>query len=548
MRGGNGDVPVVDERVAIEALWGGVRLVVIDTETTVPPGGGPLRAVSVAAVTCRLGTVRGKWQTLVNPGIPVDRVSRRVHGITDEHLVGEPIFADVANLLLPLLTPNESEQLVLVAHNVGFDVSVLRHELQLLGQDLPDIPVIDTMGGLASFVGVRPPAKSLSSLIEMLGIANNRPHDALADAVACADAVVNLLNRAAAAGHTDFEQLLAEVSSGATTHSVRASRRAPDETSAWAPVLPPAHTEGHASVLSRRAGSRMLAAWSAQIAECAQLRCRKLDARVSEGQAPAEDRLRVIDDVLHGCVTSGDIAGAATVLGATLPLLADLPPRAGRLGFREAALAWAKKWQQPLNALGRCDGKDLCPACRRREACPLDMWPDAVAAVALGDPSRYARGFFETTGREAGRGGYTTWLARRVDQRVADAAVWLCVEHWRSIGQESRSQQVVTLSWAVGCRHPDVADAYAGQLAAPGRLSDLQAGIAVCDDAFSCRGGSTHEGWSRLTSRRNQLAGRAQRLTLRPSGAYDEDGNPIPLRRHHPAMPRRARTPRFVGS
>ncbi len=540
----------VDDRVAIAALWGGVRIVVIDTETTVAPEGGPLRAVSVAAVTCRLGTARGKFQTLVNPEVPVDPQSRRIHGITDEHLIGEPTFADVAGLIVPLLTETDGERLVLAAHNVGFDVSVLRNELQRLGSDLPNIPVIDTMGKLAALVDVRPSTKSLASLLETLGLTNNRPHDALADAVACADALVELLNRAAINGHTDFDELLAEISGGLTTHSTQPPKaRAGGNTDTTAPlvVLPPEHVETHTTPLSPRAGRKMLDTWRGHVEACATLRCRHLDARVSEAGPKPTVLLAELEAVLADRGKAGDTAGAATVLGAMLPLLAHLPARKGRLGFREAALFWSKKWAPKLEPLGRCDKNDPCPACRRYDPCPLDEWPDTIARIALGDPATYAKGFFEMTGREAGTGAYTSWNRRSIDLRVGDAAVWLCVQYWNDIGQAARAEQVVHLAWDAGCRHPDVADAYAGQLAAAGRLADLTAGIDICDIALSVRHDSTHEGWVRLQSRRNQLAGRAQRLQLRPSGQFDEDGNPIPLRRHHPDAPRRKPTARFVN-
>lgn len=55
------------------------------------------------------------------------------------------------------------------------------------------------------------------------------------------------------------------------------------------------------------------------------------------------------------------------------------------------------------------------------EQCALDIWFDTAAVVALGDPDRYARGFFETTGREAGTGVYTTWIDTGVDRHIADA-------------------------------------------------------------------------------------------------------------------------------
>ena len=538
----------VSSKVATTALWGGVRIVVIDFETT-SVDGGPQRAVSVGAVTCRLGTVRGKWQTLINPEVPIAPGSRRIHGITDEHLVGEPTFVEVAPSLLGLLTPADGERLVVAGHNVAFDVSVLRHELGRIGKDLPDLAMLDTKGPLAALVSVRPPGGSLADLIGALGVINSKPHDALADATACAEALVELLARAAAAGHTNFDELLATVSPGASTRTVRPGvKLASGETVPVLPTLPSEHLAGHATELSRRAGRKMLAAWEADIAGCARLRCRHLGARVANAGPPELVRLKHLEQVLEACCTSGDTAGAATVVAALLPLLEHLEPRPGRLGLRNAVVAWSKSWTAKLAPLGRCDQKDPCPSCRRREPCALDVWCDQVAQVALGDPERYARGFFETTGKEAGTGVYTNWLANGVNQRVADAALWLCVEYWRAAGQDVRAQQVVLFGWAAGCRHPDIADAYAGQVAVAGRLSDLNAAIDVCDAALSVRAGSTHEGWRRLVSRRNQIAGRAERLRERPSGDFDEDGNPIPLRRHHPTSPRRTRPPRFVSA
>ena len=536
----------VADKVAVAALWGGVRIIVIDTETTCPPGGGPLRAVSLAAVTCRAGTVRGKWETLVNPGIPVDRNSLRIHGITDEHLVGEPTFADVSGLLLPMLEQRDGERLVLAGHNIRFDIAVLRTELALIGLELPDIALLDTMGKLPALVDVRPTGSSLVALLGALGIINSRPHQALADAVACAEALVALLDLAAARGHTDFDSLLAEVSGSSTTLTVTANGTTRASSKGSTPALPTAHLEGHATLLSRRAGRKMLDHWHDQVAECAVLRCRHLDDRIAQTEAPPLLVLAQAEKVLAERAAAGDTAGAATVLNAMLPLLDHLPPGRGRLGFRSAPLAWAKHWSALLAPLSRCRDDDRCQCCHRGEPCALDTWFDTIARLALGDTGQYARGFFEPTGREAGTGAYTNWTRTGTDPRIADAAVWLCVEHWRAVGQSVRAEQITQLAWNAGCRHPDVADAYTGQLAAAGRLPDLTAAALVCDQALVVRAGSTHEGWTRLSARQNQLGGRQQRLTFRPSGKLDEDGNPIPLRRHHPDAPRRTRPTRFL--
>lgn len=535
----------LDGRRAVAALWAGLRLVVLDVETTTSDDGH--RVVSMAAVTCRNGRVGGSWHTLVNPGVPVTRATTRVHGLTDEHLVGEPPFPAVAPMLVPLLTPVDEERLVVVAHKVSFDVPVLRAELERAGLAMPEAPVLDTMGRLPSIVGVQPADRSLAALLDTLGLANAKPHDALADATATAQAVVALLDRAAHAGLLDFDALLADAADGATTLTVTLS--APGRRSGGGPAplaLPPEHVAGHATLLPARPGKRALAAWRAAVAECVTLRCPYLADRAAQAEAAPAVVLDELHAALDACVTAGDVAGASTVLGALAPLLVHLTPRnTRRLGQRRAAFAWHDRWEPQLTPLGRCTETDPCPACRDGEPCPLDTWPAALAVVALEDPEKMARGFFETTGREAGTGAYTSWRAQG-RARLADAAVWLVIEQWRAVGQHVRAEQVAQLAWKAGCTDPRVADAYAGQLAAGGREVDLRAALDVCEKTAAARAGSTDTGWQQLGARRRQLAGRLARLTVRPSGRYDEEGNPIPLRRHHPDEPKRTRPTRFL--
>lgn len=97
--------------------------------------------------------------------------------------------------------------------------------------------------------------------------------------------------------------------------------------------------------------------------------------------------------------------------------------------------------------------------------------------------------------------------------------------------------QLIRAAWSSGCRHPDVTDAHAGQLAAAGRTTDLRAALAACKVALRTQNGSTHDGWTRLHGRTQQLAGRLESRRVRPSGQFDEDGKPIPVRRHHPQNP-----------
>jgi DNA polymerase-3 subunit epsilon len=79
------------------------------------------------------GTVTGQWDTLVNP--QRDLGPQRIHHIAAAEIMGAPTFAQVAPLLVELLSGR-----VLVAHNASFDCRFLVAEFERLGYfvDLSD--------------------------------------------------------------------------------------------------------------------------------------------------------------------------------------------------------------------------------------------------------------------------------------------------------------------------------------------------------------------------------------------------------------------------
>jgi hypothetical protein len=121
-------------------------------------------------------------------------------------------------------------------------------------------------------------------------------------------------------------------------------------------------------------------------------------------------------------------------------------------------------------------------------------------------------------------------------------------DYWRSIGQSTRAGQLAQLAWAAGAREPVTAEAHAAALARGGREADLDAGLAVCEQALLARTGSTDDAWRSLTTRRAAIEGRLARRRVRYRDEVDGDGRPIPIRPHHPASPRRTRPPRFQRS
>lgn len=102
----------------------------LDLETT---GATPLRdrITEIALVRYEEGVEVARWQTLVNPQMPIPYFIQQLTGITDEMVADAPTFAEVADTLAAYL-----EGSVMAAHNVRFDHGFLKSEYRRLGQVL----------------------------------------------------------------------------------------------------------------------------------------------------------------------------------------------------------------------------------------------------------------------------------------------------------------------------------------------------------------------------------------------------------------------------
>jgi hypothetical protein len=140
---------------------------------------------------------------------------------------------------------------------------------------------------------------------------------------------------------------------------------------------------------------------------------------------------------------------------------------------------------------------------------------------------------------------FTTW---RKDGRrlLADATAWVVHERHRTGGQEVSAQAFAQLAWKAECREPRLVAAYANLLAAPGDEAALRRAADAREEALLSRDGSTFDGWTELGAKRAQLLGRLERRRAGAAVTLDDDGNPVPVRRHHPAEPRRSRPRRFA--
>lgn len=538
----------------MSTLWGppgNLRLLVLDIETCVAPGGSH-RIVSIGVVVCRAGVPGKRHYWLVRPGVPVDDVTVTKHRLTDEVLAEEPTFDLVLPELAPLFVQTPGETLVIAAHPPGFDVHWLRSEIARVGgAPLPDLPLLDTSGPLARLAGVQVAGRSLAELLEAVGVENRRPHDALADAEATAEAACILLEAAEALGHADLALLLGALKAG-TVGTLKARSLPSASQVILAPPLPVAHVATHANSLPAKPTQAERDQWRDWILECAELRCAGLVGRIE--LSPPDLHREVLLDALSAAAASGEAAKTATVLGALLPLLGNLPttiaalrgpgrglPRIpGQSGRRGAALALCLWMEATLAAIDRCPPTGApCPSCREGQPCPRDTWQLALAGSVLGSSTNEATNYWNTrsvSASVAAKGSGRGYLAvRRVSVALADAGLRQCIAAWRAAGDRRTAEQVADQTWQAGSRDPLIAEIRALVAARGGRPADLQAAVAICASVLGTRADSSDPAWESLAVREAQIGGRLSRLA-----------NPT-VRRHHPTNPKRApRAARFL--
>ena len=153
---------------------------VFDCETTGTKSGVD-EIVSLAIV--RLdgeGVETARYVQLVRPSRPIPAEATSVHGIHDEDVAGAPRFADIAGEVLELL-----DGAVFVAHNVGFDLGMLRHAFATANVAYEPAGMACT---LEAFRLIDPLADNhrLESLCERRGIVLEDAHEALSDVLATA--------------------------------------------------------------------------------------------------------------------------------------------------------------------------------------------------------------------------------------------------------------------------------------------------------------------------------------------------------------------------
>lgn len=167
-----------------------MREIVLDTETTgLDPKSGD-RIVEIGCVELLNHVPTGEtYHQYINPERDMPAEAERVHGLSEEFLSGQPVFADIAADFVSFVGDAP-----LVIHNAAFDMGFINAELTLAGiSEMPRDRAIDTVRmARRKFPGAQ---ASLDALCRRFGIdlSERALHGALLDAQLLAAVYLELL-------------------------------------------------------------------------------------------------------------------------------------------------------------------------------------------------------------------------------------------------------------------------------------------------------------------------------------------------------------------
>jgi DNA polymerase-3 subunit epsilon len=151
---------------------------IVDIETTGGNAGGS-RITEIAVIIHDGTNITERWETLINPQKEIPLPIFALTGIDNEMVRDAPIFDDVAEKIVEMLTDR-----IFVAHNVNFDYSFIRHQLEESGFKWMSRKLCTVRAARKIKPGL--PSYSLGKLCNSLNIPLENQHRAGGDASATA--------------------------------------------------------------------------------------------------------------------------------------------------------------------------------------------------------------------------------------------------------------------------------------------------------------------------------------------------------------------------
>jgi DNA polymerase III epsilon subunit family exonuclease len=199
----SGDAVALAQPPGAGLLLEDATYVVVDLETTgLRPGQSGI--CEIGAVRLRGFEVEAEFQTLVDPGLPIDAGASALTGLRNDHLRGAPGPGDAVRRFLAF-----ADDAVLAAHNARFDLAFLDRETEQLTGSRIAAPVVDTVRLARNLLAGRVSGFGLAQLAWFLGTAERPCHRALPDARATAELLLALIGLAQERGARTVSDLTA---------------------------------------------------------------------------------------------------------------------------------------------------------------------------------------------------------------------------------------------------------------------------------------------------------------------------------------------------
>lgn len=182
------DVPPAAPTPVADTLLDELPATVLDTETTGLDVTGD-RIVSVGAVRVHGATLFRSTiiDRLVHPNRLIPQRSTAVHGITNAMVADQPPIAEVLPEVLAMIKGT-----VVIGHNIGFDLTILKRSATEAGLDWPQPLWLDTIL-LAGALDPDETDLNLDAVAERMGVNVSGRHTALGDSLVTAEIYVRML-------------------------------------------------------------------------------------------------------------------------------------------------------------------------------------------------------------------------------------------------------------------------------------------------------------------------------------------------------------------
>lgn len=156
------------------------RLILGDCETTGLSALAGCVEIAMLELSMEM-EVLNSWETLINPGVPIEPGAQAIHGIKDADVLGAPTMTEAMNYIFPAGKP----KVIFIAHNERFD-------RRFFGPHLDIVSSVCTLQMARKHMPTAP-NHQLGTLRRLLGCPERPAHEAMSDILGVLDVLKALI-------------------------------------------------------------------------------------------------------------------------------------------------------------------------------------------------------------------------------------------------------------------------------------------------------------------------------------------------------------------